>query len=105
MIKFWQKFMLQMVFWTVMASIMLYLALGWPSVASGEDKSSSEGYYGTDVVKLREKPVRAKSGETITYGYIGNNYVRIHKKTSKDGKTITRRGWVNDKYISTKEKQ
>lgn len=104
MIKKWQKFTFHLVFWYIMAGVFLYLVLGWPSEALGDDKKVTEGYYGTDRVKLLEKPVRAKSGETITYGYIGNNYVRIHSKPSKDGKTITRRGWVDDRYVKTKEK-
>lgn len=104
MIKKWQKFTFHLVFWYVMLGVFLYLALGWPSTASGEDEIRTEGYYGSDRVKLLEKPIRAKSGETITYGYIGQNYVRIHKKTSKDGTTVTRRGWVDDKYIKTREK-
>lgn len=105
MIKKWQKFTFHLVFWYIMLGIVLYLALGWPSVASGADKKVTEGYYGSEPIKLREKPVRAKSGETITYGYVGGNYVRIHKKPSKDGKTVTRKGWVDDKYIKTEERQ
>lgn len=103
MIKKWHKFSLHLVFWYCMGAIILYLALGWPSVASGGDKKVTEGYYGSERYKLIEKPVRAKSGETITYGYIGNERVRIHSKPSKDGVTVTRRGYIGGRRVNEKE--
>jgi hypothetical protein len=104
MIKKWQKFTFHLVFWYIIAGVFLYLALMFPSELAGDDKKVTEGYYGTERIKLLEKPVRAKSGETITYGYIGRDYVRIHKKVSKDGVTVTRKGWVGNKYIRGTQK-
>jgi len=99
-----KKFTFHLVFWYIIAGVFLYLALMFPSELAGDDKKVTEGYYGTERIKLREKPVRARSGETITYGYIGQKYVRIHKKVSKDGITTTRRGWVGNKYVRSTQK-
>lgn len=83
--------------------IVIFLASMSPSDASGADKKVTEGYQGSERIKLTEKPVRAKSGVTLERGYIGTKYYRVRRTRHSNG-TQTALGWHGPKRIKITEK-
>jgi hypothetical protein len=81
---------------------LVFLAISRPSVASESHKIVTEGYQGSQRVKLLEKPVRAKSGETVKMGYIGGE--RINLRVIRKNEYTETRGWKGSEHVRTREK-
>jgi len=79
------------------AGLIIFLTLFAPSDASGDDKKVTEGYYGSERIKLVEKPVTPNSAVTAKTGWAGDK--RVNLRVIRKNEYTEIRGWVDGKYI------
>lgn len=94
------------IFSSIILLIALLLVAIGPSEASDAKKTVTKGYYGSERIHVVEKPVKAnsQSGQVTTQkGYIGGK--RIDLRVVRKNEYTKTRGWVDGKYVRTKEEK
>lgn len=80
--------------------LMIWMAATRSSEASESHEIVTEGYHGSQRIKLVEKPVTPKSDVTVQEGWIDDQ--RINLRVIRKNEYSELRGWVGDEYISIK---
>jgi hypothetical protein len=93
--------------WEIILAGALLFALIWassrPSAASESQETIQEGYYGSERIKLIEKPVRPNSAVTAQKGWIGDK--RIDLKVIRKNEYTETKGWVEGERVKIRERK